>query len=155
TLNGTVNPNGNSTTVTFVYGTDPLLMSGTTTVTADSGLTGTSTLNESYALTDLTQNTTYYVEEVATSAGGTSTGSILSFTTGGGIIVTSTADTRNYSTSVTVAGLTNPNNITLLDAIDAVNNTPGNIEIDLATNAVYNLTSVNNSTDGPTALPLI
>ena len=34
TLNGSVNPEGSATTVTFVYGTDPTLKTGTTTTAA-------------------------------------------------------------------------------------------------------------------------
>ena len=42
TLNGSVNPQGSATTVTFVYGTDPTLTTGTTTTTAQAIGSGTS-----------------------------------------------------------------------------------------------------------------
>ncbi len=50
-------------------------------VPAQSGLTGTSPVAVSAALTGLTPGTTYYERVVATSAGGTTEGSILGFTT--------------------------------------------------------------------------
>ena len=40
TLNGSVNPQGNETTVTFVYGTDPPLTTGTTTTAAEAIASG-------------------------------------------------------------------------------------------------------------------
>ena len=40
TLNGSVNPNGDSTDAFFQYSTDPTLKSGVITVPASSGLTG-------------------------------------------------------------------------------------------------------------------
>ena len=81
TLNGSVNPEGGDTTVSFVYGTDPTLMTGATIPAqpTDCGC-GTSAVPVT-ALTGLLPGTTYYDEVVATSAGGTVDGSILSFTT--------------------------------------------------------------------------
>ena len=82
TLNGSVNPEGGDTTVSFVYGTDPTLMTGTTIPAqpTDCGC-GTSAVPVTAALMGLLPGTTYYDEVVATSAGGTVDGSILSFTT--------------------------------------------------------------------------
>ena len=82
TLNGSVNPEGGDTTVSFVYGTDPTLMTGTTIPAqpTDCGC-GTSAVPVIAALMGLLPGTTYYDEVVATSAGGTVDGSILSFTT--------------------------------------------------------------------------
>ncbi len=81
TLNASVNPEGNAATVSFVYGTSPSLSTGTTTTTAQSIGGGTSAVPVTAPLTGLTPNTTYYFEVTATNAGGTTTGSILSFTT--------------------------------------------------------------------------
>ena len=82
TLNGSVNTNGVSTDVTF----ELTSISGdytnaiTTTATQSSGL-GSSTTTVSATLSGLNANTTYYFRVVATSVGGTTTGSEQSFTT--------------------------------------------------------------------------
>ena len=82
TLNGSVNTNGGSTDVTF----ELTSISGdytnaiTTTATQSSGL-GSSTTTVSATLSGLNANTTYYFRVVATSVGGTTTGSEQSFTT--------------------------------------------------------------------------
>ena len=81
TLNGTVNPNGDATTVTFIYGTDSTLATGTTTTTAQAIGGGTSPVAVTAPLTGLTPGTTYYFGVVATNGGGTADGTILSFTT--------------------------------------------------------------------------
>ncbi len=79
TLNGTVNANGYSTTVTFEYG---LSTSYNNSVTADqSPVSGTSTTSVSYSLSGLSANTTYYYRTVASNAGGTTYGGSSPFTT--------------------------------------------------------------------------
>ena len=82
-LNGSVNPQGNAATVSFVYGTDSQLTTGTTTTTAAEPIGGwTSAVPVTAALTGLLPGTTYYYEVVANSAGGTGDGTPpLSFTT--------------------------------------------------------------------------
>ena len=82
TLDASVNPNSAATTVDFIYGTDPTLSSGTTTVPVAIGVTGVSPVDESFTLTGLSQTTKYYFEEEAiNSAGTTTTSPIQSFTT--------------------------------------------------------------------------
>ena len=71
TLNATVNPQGSATSVTFVYGIDSTLMTGTTTTTAQPIGGGISAAAVNAPLTGLTPGTTYYDRVVATSAGGT------------------------------------------------------------------------------------
>ena len=83
TLTATVNPEGNDTTVRFVYGPDPTLTSGSTTTTQSAG-SGTSAEMETVALSGLAPDTTYFFEVQATNASGTTTGAILSFTTAPG-----------------------------------------------------------------------
>lgn len=78
TINGTVNPNGQSTSVWFEWGTTTSLGHSTGKGTA----TGTTASSWYFALSGLTSNTTYYFRIVAQSDAGTSYGSILSFTTG-------------------------------------------------------------------------
>ena len=78
-LNGSVNANGASTTVTFEYGTTT---SYGTTVTATPGTaTSSSAVMVSYALTGLTPNTTYHYRVVGVSPGGTTNGDDQTFTT--------------------------------------------------------------------------
>jgi hypothetical protein len=81
TLSASVNPEGSTTTVMFVYGTRSALSSGTTTSSGQSIGDGSAAVSVTAALTGLTAGTTYYYEVVATSAGGTTDGSILSFHT--------------------------------------------------------------------------
>ncbi len=80
TLNGTVNPNGLSTTVTFQRGTTTAYGTSITPVSspliASAGSTGVSV-----NLTGLTCNTTYHFRVVASSSGGTTNGSDQTFTT--------------------------------------------------------------------------
>ncbi len=80
TLSASVDPEGSATTVSFVYGTSSTLSSGTTTSAQPIG-NGSAAVSVTAALTGLTAGTTYYYEVVATSAGGTTDGSISSFTT--------------------------------------------------------------------------
>ena len=111
TLNGSVNPQGSATTVDFVYGTDPMLMTGTTTTAAQSIGSGTSAVAVNAALTGLQPGTTYYEEVVATSAGGTTDGSILSFTTPAAAsapLATTQAATGVTATAATLNGSVNP-----------------------------------------------
>ena len=80
-LNATVNPDGNATTVEFLYGADPTLTGGATATAADEVGAGTDDVNVSATLTGLTPDTKYYEQVVAISAGGTADGTILSFVT--------------------------------------------------------------------------
>lgn len=71
TLNGTVNPNGLSTNVTFQWGTT--IAYGNTTASQPAG-SGTSSVPISQALTGFTQGQTYHYRIVATSSAGTTFG---------------------------------------------------------------------------------
>jgi hypothetical protein len=79
TLNGTVNPNYGSTTVTFDYGLTNAY--GTNVTATPSPVTGTAETAVSYALSGLTPNTTYHFRVNGVNAGGTSYGDDLTFTT--------------------------------------------------------------------------
>ena len=109
TLNGTVNDNGLTTTVTFDhglttgYGTNVGATTGGT-VNAGSGNTATAV-----AITGLTCNTTYHFRVKATSAGGTTNGSDASFTTsacvpGAPTIGTATAGDTSASVAFSAPG---------------------------------------------------
>jgi YD repeat-containing protein len=76
TLNGTVNPNGSSTTAYFQYGTTTSY--GSTTASQSMG-SGTSAVAASANLTGLTAGGTYHFRIVAINSAGTSYGSDMSF----------------------------------------------------------------------------
>ena len=79
TLNGTVNANNDSTTVTFEYG---LTTSYGTTVTADqSPVTGSVDTAVSKAITGLSATTLYHYRVVGTNSGGATNGADMTFTT--------------------------------------------------------------------------
>lgn len=82
TLNGTVNPNGDSTTYWFEYGSDSLLSTvlGSTTHRAVAG-SGTSPISVSSPLDSLSPNTTYWYRVVSSNSYGTTDGDIVSFKT--------------------------------------------------------------------------
>jgi YVTN family beta-propeller protein len=77
TLNGTVNPNGSSTTVYFQYGTTTSYGSQT----ANQVFTGSSAQGVTASLSGLTPSTTYHYRIIAINAGGTIAGNDISFTT--------------------------------------------------------------------------
>lgn len=77
TLNGTVNPNGASTTVYFQYGTTTAYGSQT----PNSVFTGNTVQNVSALISGLAASTTYHFRLVSKNAGGTAVGSDMSFTT--------------------------------------------------------------------------
>jgi hypothetical protein len=110
TFNGTVNPNGLSTSVWFQWGTTTALgqstgpgtFTGTTAVPVDSILSGAS------------PNTTYYFRVAAQSSAGTTYGSTLSFTTSAAAqapTATTSAATSVSSTGGTFNGTVNPNGL--------------------------------------------
>jgi phosphodiesterase/alkaline phosphatase D-like protein len=111
TLNGTVNANGNSTTVTFEYGTTD---SYGTTVTADqSPVTGTTDTAVSKALTGLTPNTTYHFRVVGVNGLGTTDGLDQTFFTSTPTAPTATTDYATFSSTsneATLNGIINANN---------------------------------------------
>jgi hypothetical protein len=79
TLNGSINANNASTTVTFEYGLTTGY--GTTVTPAQSPVTGTTATAVNYALSGLTPNSTYHYRVVGVNAGGTTNGTDLTFTT--------------------------------------------------------------------------
>jgi hypothetical protein len=78
TVNGTVNPEGQSTTYYFEYGTTTSYGSQTSMAGAGSG---TADVKVSTSIEPLTPNTTYHYRVVATNASGTVLGSDVSFKT--------------------------------------------------------------------------
>ncbi|MBI5606504.1 MAG: hypothetical protein HY879_24490 [Deltaproteobacteria bacterium] len=110
TLNGTVNANNNSTTVTFQYG---LTTAYGSTVTADqSPVTGGSNTAVSKAITGLTPNTTYHYQVIGVNAGGTANGGDLTFTTPAAVPTAQTnAASGITATGATLNGTVNPNGL--------------------------------------------
>ena len=107
-LNGSVNANNASTTVTFEYG---LTASYGQTVTASpSPVTGNSNTNVGATITGLTAGTTYHFRVKAVNAVGTSYGSDMTFTTEGLAPTATTLDATNKtSTGATLNATVNAN----------------------------------------------
>lgn len=80
TLNGTVNPNGASTSVSFLYGTSSTLAGASSTSPQNIG-SGSTDQAVSANISGLTPNTKYYFQVQATNSAGTASGAINSFTT--------------------------------------------------------------------------
>ncbi|MEI6207072.1 MAG: BspA family leucine-rich repeat surface protein [Desulfuromonadales bacterium] len=79
TLNGTVNANSYSTTVTFEYGTDTSY--GTTVTAAESPVSGAGASSVSQAISGLAHATTYHYRVAGVNSNGPTYGSDQSFTT--------------------------------------------------------------------------
>jgi hypothetical protein len=107
TINGAVNANGNSTTVTFEYGTTFLY--GSTADATPSPVTGVVPTNVSAALTGLIPGTTYHFRVKAVSAGGTVSSTELTFTTLQLPSATTDAATSLTTTTATLNGTVNAN----------------------------------------------
>jgi phosphodiesterase/alkaline phosphatase D-like protein len=100
TLNGTVNANNASTTVTFQYGTTT---GYGTTVTADqSPVSGAANTAVSRAISGLSNGVTYHYRVAAVNAGGTTYGADMTFTTG----ATAPTAATNAASGVSTTGAT-------------------------------------------------
>ena len=105
TLNGSVNPNGQATTVYFEYGTSTGY--GTKTPAASAG-SGTGTKNVSAPLSGLIGGATYHFRLVATNVTGTITGADLTFATAGKPVALTGAPSSVTGTSATLTGTVDP-----------------------------------------------
>ena len=104
-----MNPNRVATTYLVEYGTTASYGSQTTAVAAGSG---SSAVAVSVPLTGLTSSTTYHARLVATSAGGTTNGPDLTFTTGDlPPSVTGTSAGSVTASGATISGSVNPNRV--------------------------------------------
>jgi hypothetical protein len=108
-LNGRVNPNGQSTTWHFDYGTTTSYGSATAGRSAGSG---TGTANVSVTVLGLTPGVTYHFRIVAVSASGTSVGADQSFTTTGAPVATTGAPQNVGTTTATLTGAVDNRNRT-------------------------------------------
>lgn len=111
TLNGTVNPNYLSTTVTFEYGTSTNY--GQVATASLSPITGNSITNVSVALTGLTAGSTYHFRIKTVNSLGTTYGEDMTFTTSGSApnSVTQAACCLS-TTNATLNGVVNANYLT-------------------------------------------
>lgn len=81
-LGGFVTPGNDSTSVSFVYGTDPNFVTNTKTVAASPAtVTGNSEVSVASAVASLASSTTYYVKVVATNSVGSTSSDVATFTT--------------------------------------------------------------------------
>jgi hypothetical protein len=132
TLNATVNPAGTATTVTFTYGTDPTLTTGTIVTTAEAIGSGATDVAVTAALTNLTAGTTYFFQVVATNPVGTTDGSIFSFSTAATAEPASlqfaagqfTANVTDGSATIVLTSSFNP-----ADSVTVVLSSPGGPEV--------------------------
>ncbi len=109
TLNGLVNAYGNSSTVSFEYGTDTNY--GTIVTSDQSPVTSSTNTAVSKAISSLTENTTYHYRVFATNAGGRTNGEDKTFTTLIGAPFATTDSTFGVSTTeATFHGTVNANN---------------------------------------------
>jgi hypothetical protein len=120
TLNGSANPNGDDTTGWFRYSTtDPGTCNDTfgTRAPASGGSNlgaGSSTSPFAQSITGLAPGTTYYFCAIAANSGGTSFGSVQSFTMPAAPVVTTSAATSVGPTAATLNGAANPGRATTL-----------------------------------------
>jgi uncharacterized protein (TIGR02145 family) len=103
TLNGIVNANYLSTTVSFEYGISTSY--GQSITSAQSPVTGNSITNVNADLSGLTPGTTYHYRVVAVNSIGTTNGNDLSFTTGAVLpMLTTTLISNRTATTLTTGG---------------------------------------------------
>ena len=144
TLNGTVNPEGVSTTVSFDYYVTSDGPGTATTVTADeSPVTGTTDQNVSASLTGLIPDTEYTFEVVATNDGGTARGGTQTFMTtpadlaiidgsSAGLDLTAQVSEGTVNNVVGIFALSASSAGTTFDAANITNDNPGVPDISAA-----------------------
>jgi lysophospholipase L1-like esterase len=103
-FNGSVNPNGLSTTAWFEYGADPSLASWTSTAGQAMG-SGTSPLSYSRSISGLSPYTTYYFRAAASNSSGTQKGVINSFLTGETYVAVGDSITRGSHDDIPADGI--------------------------------------------------
>jgi len=103
TLNGTVNPNGLSTSYHFEWGTTPSYGNNTTTQSAGSG---TATQPESANISGLNSGTTYHFRISAVNSDGTSNGNDFTFVPGAASVTTTAASSITMTTATAGGNVT-------------------------------------------------
>jgi len=106
TLNGTVNANNDTTTVTFEYGLDTTY--GSSTAAVQSPVTGSGFTAVSVSLAGLIGDTTYHYRVVAQNSSGTTNGLDMAFVTGTSFpVVITNAPSSVGATGATLNGTVN------------------------------------------------
>ncbi|MCX6252055.1 MAG: GEVED domain-containing protein [Bacteroidetes bacterium] len=154
TLNGTVNPNNSTTTVTFDYGLT--VAYGTTVSGVPGSLSGNTVQTSSIAITGLAPNTLYHYRIKGSNAVGNTNGGDMTFTTLAiAPTVATVAATGVSSTTATVNGTINANNSSTTVFFDygltvaygtTVGGTPSPVTGNLVTPVSANLTGLANNT---------
>jgi len=121
TLNGTVNANNASTTITFEYGTTTSY--GSTVNGTPNTLTGATSTSITAALTGLTANTTYNYRIKAVNSVGTTYGSNMTFTTSATSTSLTLPVTENFASSSLPTGWTTQNTGTSITERWSMSNT--------------------------------
>jgi phosphodiesterase/alkaline phosphatase D-like protein len=106
-LSGSVTPNGAATAYVFEYG--PSLSFGS--ISAVNSVAGSSTYAVSAEVSGLASNTTYYYRLVGTNSAGTTTGTVMSFDSGGTPLAPAAvtlAPTASGDTTAGLVGTVNP-----------------------------------------------
>ncbi len=116
TLNGTVNANGASTTVTFQYGLT--IAYGFTAPGVPSPITGNTVQNVSAAIAGLVSNTLYHYRVVGVNAGGTSNGNDMTFSTAGPPTVVTNPPSNVTQTTAQLNGTVTANNLSTTVSFD-------------------------------------
>jgi len=109
TLTGFVDPNYSLTTVSFEYGTASDLSAFTSVRAIESPVSGGSATLVSCAVSGLESGTTYYFRIVASNSNGTTTGSIMSFTTYAQPMITGVAPPYGSTAGGTTVSITGIN----------------------------------------------
>ncbi len=113
TLSGSVIPNGSDTHYWFIYGTDPTFASALQTASVDVG-SGSSMVSASVSIAGLVPNQFYFFQLQASNSAGTTSGSMLSFSTssaGQPPTVSTGLASSITSNSATLGGTVNPNGL--------------------------------------------
>lgn len=149
-LNGTVNANGDATTVTFEYGLTTGY--GSTITAVPSTVSGNTTIPVTANVTGLIPNTLYHFRAVGTNAGGTTNGNDMTFTTAlaAPVVVTNAADPIGLTTATlngTVTAQNSPTTVTFQWGLtpafgNIANATPGLVTGNTPTTVSANLTGL-------------
>ncbi len=161
TLSALVNPKGgNASSIIFTYSTSSTFASDTYTATATpSTASGTSDVSVSKAIDSLTAGGTYYYKVSATNEAGTSSSSVMNFTTTPAPAVTTSDATSLTATGATLNGTVNPFGVAtsvlifqystvsdLSSGVLNVNTTPGSANNSSVNNLTATLTGLTTGT---------
>ncbi|MEJ2616848.1 MAG: fibronectin type III domain-containing protein, partial [Ignavibacteriaceae bacterium] len=145
TLNGVVNPNGDTTTVIFEYG--PTISYGSEITATQSPVLGSTDIVVNANLTGLTSNTTYHYRVKGSNSGGVSRGSDKTFTTSSAASNVPSATTYSATNitgnSATLNGLVNSNNYTTTVTFEYGTTTSYGNEIAAEQNPITGTANVN------------